>query len=60
MKRIKTGIVWIEASKGTFHPMRFSVSGNGTTEDELRRMIRKDLPSCGLIIFQKEKPCPKK
>jgi len=54
MKKLKSGVVWIEASEGTIHPVNFNVSGDkGATEKEIEASIREQLPSCGMIVFSK-------
>lgn len=54
MKVLKSGVVWIEAREGTFHPVNFDVSGDaGATEKEIETLIREQLPSCGMIVFSK-------
>lgn len=52
MKKLKSGVVWIEAAEGTIHPVNFNVNRDeGATEKEIEASIREELPSAGMIVF---------
>ena len=42
--------VWIESEKGNFHPFVFN-STKKVSKKEIEKAIRKEFPSCGMIVF---------
>lgn len=55
-KKLTKGIVWVESSRGNWRPFQYDVTGNGATEEQLEESIRKQNPSCRLVIFSEKKP----
>lgn len=60
-RKITSGTVWVESSRGNWIPYSFKVSGKGATEKALEEYIREKLPTCKMIVFSKEtRQCPRK